>query len=179
MINYPTLMSQHQMEQGYVPSLHSMFQARPHENGPVSNNSLLFQVGRILVAFSRRCGGLYNDLLHNLLCRSESSSNNKLRGGEVSGSSSGPRTRVLSTRLRSPTATSGEQVPPGAEEPFTSPRVATEVPQRRSCRHSSGAGRRAGCCWGRIKKSKFVVTTLLIPQNSILRAIRVRSTKNW
>lgn len=42
-IRYPSLMSQHQMKQGYVPSLHSMFQPPPHETAPIAPSSLLFQ----------------------------------------------------------------------------------------------------------------------------------------
>lgn len=154
-------MSQHQMKQGYVPSLHSMFQGAPHDNAPISSGSLLlhdtqgaFGHGAVVV------GGLYNNPLPQPsipVGAYEQQAQRKPPAPAPTQSTS----VVDQTRITP--ASSGDV---GVRELKTVYLPRESLPRFLNVAAVNTARNRETCglLLGKDKKSKFVVTTLLIPK---------------
>ena len=159
-------MSQHQMRQGYVPSLHSMFQVPPHDNGSISSSSLLFQDGSGSSGNLGlgAAGGLYNhpppqppmpiSAYEQQAQRRQSPIPPPPVPAPVTSS-------VDQTRITP--ASSGDVVPRELKTVYL-PRES--LPRFLNVAAVNTARNRETCglLLGKDKKSKFVVTTLLIPK---------------
>jgi len=160
-------MSQHQMKQGYVPSLHSMFQGAPPDNAPISSGSLLLQDGPGSGHAGPGlggAGGLYNNPLPQQSMPINAYEQQTQRGPgpvpppPVQGPSAGV---VDQTRIT--TAASGDVVPRDLKTVYL-PRES--LPRFLNVAAVNTARNRETCglLLGKDKKSRFVVTTLLIPK---------------
>ena len=159
-------MSQHQMGQGYVPSLHSMFQARPHDNGSMSASSLLFQdgAGSSGSLGLGGAGGLYNNLLPQPSMPVSAYGQQQAQGRPNIPPAPVPAPSTSAVdQTRITTATSGEVVPRELKTVYL-PRES--LPRFLNVAAVNTARNRETCglLLGKDKKSKFVVTTLLIPK---------------
>lgn len=165
-INYPTLMSQHQMKQGYVPSLHSMFQAPPHDNGPISSSSLLFHEGSGPSGGLGLggVGGLYNNPLPqpSMPISAHEQQIQRRQSPIPPAPVPTPSTGVVDQTRITPAA-SGDVVPRELKTVYL-PRES--LPRFLNVAAVNTARNRETCglLLGKDKKSKFVVTTLLIPK---------------
>jgi STAM-binding protein len=165
-INYPTLMSQHQMRQGYVPSLHSMFQGAPHENAPFSSSSLLFQDGQGSLGPLGPGGmaGLYRNLLPQQSMPANGYEQQTQRRQSPIPPAPAPEPNASAVdQTRITPAASGDVVPRELKTVYL-PRES--LPRFLNVAAVNTARNRETCglLLGKDKKSKFVVTTLLIPK---------------
>jgi len=166
-IRYPTLMSQHQMGQGYVPSLHSMFQGAPQDNGPFSSSSLLFHDGSGTGPPGPGLGGvggLYNHPFPQPpIPISAYEQQSQRRPSPIPPASvQGPSASAVDQTRITPAA-SGDVVPRDLKTVYL-PRES--LPRFLNVAAVNTARNRETCglLLGKDKKSKFVVTTLLIPK---------------
>jgi len=164
-IRYPTLMSHHQMKQGYVPSLHSMFQGAPQDNGPIS--SLLFQdgpgpgpSGLVLGGV----GGLYNNPPPQppIPISAYEQQTQRRQSPIPPAPVQGPSASAVD-QIRITPAASGDLVPRDLKTVYL-PRES--LPRFLNVAAVNTARNRETCglLLGKDKKSRFVVTTLLIPK---------------
>ena len=153
-------MSQHQMKQGYVPSLHSMFQGAPPDNAPISSSSLLLQDG----PGSGGAGGLYNNQLPqpSMPINAYEQQTQRKQSPIPPPSVQGPGTNAVD-QTRITTASSGDVVPRDLKTVYL-PRES--LPRFLNVAAVNTARNRETCglLLGKDKKSRFVVTTLLIPK---------------
>ena len=160
-------MSQHQMKQGYVPSLHSMFQVPPHENGPISASSLLLQDGQGPPGGPGLGGpgGLYNNPLPQpSVPISAYEQQTQRRPSPIPPVPvPAPPTTGAVDQTRITPASSGDVVPRELKTVYL-PRES--LPRFLNVAAVNTARNRETCglLLGKDKKSKFVVTTLLIPK---------------
>lgn len=166
-IRYPTLMSQHQMKQGYVPSLHSMFQGAPQDNAPISSSSLLFQDGSGQGHPGLGLGGvgaLYNNPLPqpSIPVSAYEQQTQRRQSPIPPAPPQGPNTSGVDQTRITPAA-SGDVVPRDLKTVYL-PRES--LPRFLNVAAVNTARNRETCglLLGKDKKSKFVVTTLLIPK---------------
>ena len=157
-------MSQHQMKQGYVPSLHSMFQGAPQDNAPIS--SLLFQDGPGSGPPGIGLGGvgaLYNSLPQPSMPIGAYEQQTQRRQSPIPPAPPpGPSTSVVDQTRITPAA-SGDVVPRDLKTVYL-PRES--LPRFLNVAAVNTARNRETCglLLGKDKKSRFVVTTLLIPK---------------
>lgn len=157
-------MSQHQMKQGYVPSLHSMFQVPPQDNGPISSSSLLFHDGPGSAGGLGLggAGGLYSN---NLLPQPISAYEQQIqrRPSPIPPAPAPAPTTSAVDQTRITPAASGDVVPRDLKTVYL-PRES--LPRFLNVAAVNTARNRETCglLLGKDKKSKFVVTTLLIPK---------------
>jgi len=165
-INYPTLMSHHQMKQGYVPSLHSMFQAHPHGDAPVSASSLLFHDGpgsHGNPGFGG-VGGLYNNSLpqppmpisgyEHQIQRRPSPIPPALVPSQITSAVDQTRITLAASGDTATRELKTVYLPRESLPRFLNVAAVNTARNRETC----------GLLLGKDKKSKFVVTTLLIPK---------------
>lgn len=165
-INYPTLMSQHQMKQGYVPSLHSMFQGAPHDNAPISSASLLFQDGQGSSGGLGLggVGGLYNGPLPQpSMPIGAYEQQTQRRPSPIPPPPAPAPTTNAVDQTRITQASSADVVPRELKTVYL-PRES--LPRFLNVAAVNTARNRETCglLLGKDKKSRFVVTTLLIPK---------------
>ena len=160
-------MSQHQMKQGYVPSLHSMFQGAPPDNGPISSGSLLLQDGPGSGHTGPGlggAGGLYNNPLpqQSMPINAYEQQTQRGQGPVPPPPVHGPSTGAVD-QTRITTAASGDVVPRDLKTVYL-PRES--LPRFLNVAAVNTARNRETCglLLGKDKKSRFVVTTLLIPK---------------
>ena len=163
-------MSQHQMKQGYVPSLHSMFQGGPPDNAPISSGSLLLQDGPGSGPTGLGLGGvgaLYNNPLNPLPQQSVPVNTYEQQAQRRQSpipppSVQAPSTSVVDqTRITAPS--SGDVAPRDLKTVYL-PRES--LPRFLNVAAVNTARNRETCglLLGKDRKSRFVVTTLLIPK---------------
>ena len=162
-------MSQHQMKQGYVPSLHSMFQGAPQDNAPISSSSLLFQEGGPGPGPPGGPGlGGVAALSNNPLPQPPMPINAyeqqqpRRQSPIPPAPAPGPNTGAVDQTRITP-ASSGDVVPRDLKTVYL-PRES--LPRFLNVAAVNTARNRETCglLLGKDKKSKFVVTTLLIPK---------------
>ena len=155
-------MSQHQMKQGYVPSLHSMFQVSPQDNAPISSSSLLFHDGP---GPSGGLGGLYNNPLPRSSIPINAYEQHQAQRRPDQIQPPPPPVPITSAvdQTRITPAASGDVVPRELKTVYL-PRES--LPRFLNVAAVNTARNRETCglLLGKDKKSKFVVTTLLIPK---------------
>ena len=166
-VRYPTLMSQHQMKQGYVPSLHSMFQGAPQDNAPISSSSLLLQDGPGSGLASLGLGGgggLYNNPLPqpSVPISVYEQQTQRRQSPIPPAPAPGPSVNAVDQTRITPAA-SGDVVPRDLKTVYL-PRES--LPRFLNVAAVNTARNRETCglLLGRDRKSRFVVTTLLIPK---------------
>ena len=160
-------MSQHQMKQGYVPSLHSMFQGTPQDNAPISSGSLLLQDGQGSGPPGPGLGGvggLYNNPLPQPSVPINTYEQQAQRRPTPIPPAPGPGpTANTVDQTRITPASSGDAIhrdlktvylPRESLPRFLNVAAVNTARNRETC----------GLLLGKDKKSKFVVTTLLIPK---------------
>ncbi|KAL6309483.1 hypothetical protein BKA93DRAFT_760290 [Sparassis latifolia] len=184
-IRYPALMSQHQLKQGYVPSLQSMF-SKPSADPRASDASLLFD--------SKSSGSLYSNILPapsapvippypaNMPMRdshnrhpSQSYPQHFLPGERQASSLSGPRS-ASSSQLSVPSSRYAVAPPPRIVQSTSADSAVSElrtikVPKECLQRflliarvNTLQNKETCGLLLGKDKGTKFVVTTLLVPK---------------
>ena len=158
-------MSQHQMKQGYVPSLHSMFQGAPPDNGPITSSSLLLQDGPGSGPTGLGAvGGLYNNPLPQppMPINTYEQQAQRRQSPIPPPPVQGPNTGIVD-QTRITTASSGDVVPRDLKTVYL-PRES--LPRFLNVAAVNTARNRETCglLLGKDKKSRFVVTTLLIPK---------------
>lgn len=180
-IRYPTLMSQHQLKQGYVPSLQSMF-SHPSEEPPLSSSLLLD---------TKPSGALYTNLLpkpsNPLMSHTPSMPNPSMPVPD-------PHQHSYNSRpgsQRRPSPSSGRPLPtpvvppPPVPPPPSASRITrgastdSEVKELKPVRlpheclnrflsiakiNTAKNRETCGLLLGKDKGNKFIVTTLLIPK---------------
>jgi STAM-binding protein len=158
-------MSQHQMKQGYVPSLHSMFQGVPQDNAPIS--SLLFQDGSgpgssgIVLG---GIGGLYNNPPpQQPIPTSAYEQQTQRRQSPIPPAPPPGSNTIAVDQTRITPASSGDVVARDLKTVYL-PRES--LPRFLNVAAVNTARNRETCglLLGKDKKSRFVVTTLLIPK---------------
>jgi len=152
------------MKQGYVPSLHSMFQGAPQDNAPIS--SLLFQdgpgPGPQGIGLGG-VGGLYNSLPQPSMPIGAYEQQIQRRQSPIPPAPPpGPSTSAVDQTRITPAA-SGDVVPRDLKTVYL-PRES--LPRFLNVAAVNTARNRETCglLLGKDKKSRFVVTTLLIPK---------------
>lgn len=159
-IRYPSLMSQHQMKQGYVPSLHSMFQPPTNEPAPVAPGSLLFGDGA-------PPGGLYSNSLP------QPSAPAPFGGPDPHRRQHSPNPPPIIPQPTTSSATGdGHRIIPASSNDLVSKELKTvylpreALPRFLNVAAINTARNRETCglLLGKDKRSRFVVTTLLIPK---------------
>ncbi|CCM01996.1 uncharacterized protein FIBRA_04070 [Fibroporia radiculosa] len=169
-VRYPNLMSQHQLKQGYVPSLQSMF-SKPSAEPRATDASLLFD--------SKPSGQLYSNILPN---PSVSTSNPVIPPYPNQSHSRQNPISYPHTGRRGPSPSGARPVVPSASvsAPRIVPSTSTDsvrdlktirlprecLPRFLSIARINTSQNRETCglLLGKDKGNKFVVTTLLIPK---------------
>ena len=155
------------MKQGYVPSLHSMFQGAPQDNAPISSSSLLFQDGSGQGHPGPGLGGvagLYNNPLPqpSIPVSAYEQQTQRRQSPNPPAPPPGPSTSAVDQTRITP-ASSGDVVPRDLKTVYL-PRES--LPRFLNVAAVNTARNRETCglLLGKDKKSRFVVTTLLIPK---------------
>lgn len=170
-IRYPSLMSQHQLKQGYVPSLQSMFSA-PSTTGPQAESSLLFES-------KPHNSALYSNILpqpsavvlhHSSQPEHDSHKHGRDRTSAAVRGPSPSGARLLAAPAPPPAAP--PRIVPSTSRDRAVPELRTVklprecLPRFLSIARVNTAGNRETCglLLGKDKGNKFVITTLLIPK---------------
>jgi STAM-binding protein len=154
-------MSQHQMKQGYVPSLHSMFQVPPQETIPIAPSSLLFQN-------EQHRNGLYA----NPLPQPSAPINYPVIEPQRRQHSPIPPPSVSHQQAASSQPNSDHRITPASSGELVSKDLKTVYLPRESLQrflhvaaiNTARNRETCGLLLGKDKRSRFVVTTLLIPK---------------
>lgn len=179
-IRYPTLMSQHQLKQGYVPSLQSMFSKPSTETRGAPDSSLLFNAEPARPSYPKPPTPISNPVIppypsHMPVPESHSRQgsvtypNVGRRGPSPSGARGGPSVSrengYISSQAVAPRIVPSTSTDSGRE--LKTVRLPRECLQRfLSIARINTAQNRETCglLLGKDKGSKYVVTTLLIPK---------------
>lgn len=155
------------MKQGYVPSLHSMFQGAPPDNAPISSSSLLFHDGPGSGPPGLGLGGvggLYNNPLPqpSMAINAYEQQTQRRQSPNPPAPVPGPNANAVDQTRIAP-ASSGDVVPRDLKTVYL-PRES--LPRFLNVAAVNTARNRETCglLLGKDKKSRFVVTTLLIPK---------------